>query len=140
MHWILLPLLAAFFLGTYNVFLKISSEHINEVLGLVILQAAALILALFVYAGLKIQGVPIEITRKGFWFAVLAGIFVGLAELTSFYVFSRGTEASVGIPIIIGGSVFVATLISALFLKENITSIHYFGVMFVTLGIYLLAK
>lgn len=140
MNWILLPLLAAVFFGTYNIFLKVSSQHINEILGLIILQAVALLVGLFLFILVKFSGQSIEITNKGFIYAALAGLFVGLAELTSFYVFSRGTMANVGIPIVIGGSVLIATLLSVFFLKEGITYAHYLGILFVILGIFLLAR
>lgn len=41
MNWILLALATAFFYGTYNVFIKISSGHINQIVGAVILQIVA---------------------------------------------------------------------------------------------------
>jgi len=44
MNWIFLALVTAVFYGAYNVFIKISSGHINQIVGAVILQIVAALL------------------------------------------------------------------------------------------------
>ena len=103
MHWILLAILTAVFFGAYNIFIKLSSGHINQIVGAVILQAVAALLGGVILLVLKWTDSPMQVSQKGILYAILAGVFVGLAEITSFYVFSKGVPASVGIPVIIGG-------------------------------------
>ncbi|MDO1447777.1 EamA family transporter [Rhodocytophaga aerolata] len=140
MHWLTLLIITAVFFGFYNFFIKVSAGHIHEILGAVILQAIALLLGGIALVYLKLKQVPFENSGKGLLFAVLAGVFVGLAEITSFYAFSKGTPASVGIPVIVGGTVIVGTLLGVIFLKEQLHCQHYAGIVLILTGIYILAS
>ena len=140
MNWILLALLAAVFYGAYNFFIKVSSGHINQIAGAVILQLVATLVGAGVLSFLKITDVPIEISNKGIMYAIAAGVFVGLAEITSFFVFSKGISLSNALPIIIGGSVIIGSILGILFLKETITVIHVLAIILVVTGIILLIK
>ncbi len=140
MNWIFLVLLTAFFYGIYNFFIKISSGHINQIVGAVILQVVAAVLGSVILIYLKLTGAPLDVSSKGVQFAILAGIFVGLAEIASFYAFSKGVTASTGIPIMIGGSVVVGALLGILLLKESLTLVQYFAIAMVVAGIVLFIK
>lgn len=138
MNWLYYAIMTAVFYGAYNVFIKISSGHINQIVGAVILQIVAALLGGVLLLMMKISGTPLDISQKGIKFAVLAGIFVGLAEITSFYTFSKGVSASVGIPIIIGGSVFIGAILGISFLKETLLPIHYLGIILIITGVIML--
>lgn len=138
MNWIFLAVLSAFFFGAYNVFIKVSSSHINEIVGAVILQVVAAMVGGIILIALKASHSPMVITQRGIWFAVLAGVMVGLAEITSFFLFSKGISASIGIPIIIGGSIVVGTLLGLTFLKETLQPVHYVGTALIVIGVVLL--
>jgi bacterial/archaeal transporter family protein len=140
MNWILLAILTAFFYGVYNFFIKVSSNHINQVVGAVVLQAVATLIGGLALLFLKMTNTPISISSKGLYYAILAGVFVGLAEITSFFVFSKGTAASIGIPIIIGGSVIVGALLGWFLLKENFNPIHLLAIALISVGIVLLVR
>lgn len=140
MHWILLAFMTAVFFGAYNVFIKMASGHINQIVGAVILQVVAALLGGIVLLGLKITDSPLEVSTRGVLFAVLAGIFVGLAEISSFYVFSRGISASVGIPIIIGGSVVAGAILGVLFLKESLNWTQLLAIGMIVGGVVLLSS
>src|SRR3989338_4346402 len=139
MNWIFLAIMTAIFYGAYNVFIKVSSGHINQIVGAVILQIVAALVGGIILLIMKMTNSPLEISQKGVLFAVLAGIFVGLAEITSFFVFSKGVSASVGIPIIIGGSVLVGAVLGLTFLKETLNPIHYVAIAMVVLGVIILS-
>lgn len=130
--------MTAIFYGAYNVFIKVSSGHINQIVGAVILQIVAALLGGIILLIMKMTNSPLEISQKGVWFAVLAGVFVGLAEITSFFVFSKGISASVGIPIIIGGSVVVGAVLGLTFLKETLNPIHILAILLIVGGVVLL--
>ena len=131
--------MTAIFYGAYNIFIKVSSGHINQIVGAVILQIVAALLGGIILLIMKMTNSPLEISWKGVWFAVLAGVFVGLAEITSFFVFSKGVSASVGIPIIIGGSVLVGAVLGLTFLKETINPIRYLAIALIIAGVVILS-
>jgi len=138
MNWIFLALITAVFYGVYNFFIKVSSGHINQIVGAVILQIVAALLGGIILLLMKMTNSPLEISQKGVLFAVLAGIFVGLAEITSFFVFSKGISASIGIPIIIGGSILIGAILGLTFLKETINPIHILAILLIVGGVVLL--
>jgi len=135
-----LALSTAIFYGVYNFFIKVSSGHINQIAGAVILQLVAMLVGGVILLFIKFTNVSIEISNKGILYAVLAGVFVGLAEITSFFVFSKGITLSIGLPIIIGGSVVFGSLLGILFLKEVLTPIHLLAILLIIVGIVLLVK
>ncbi|HNT29468.1 MAG TPA: EamA family transporter [bacterium] len=139
MNWIFLALLTASLYGIYNFFIKIASGHINQIAGAVILQIVAALLGSVILIYLKLSNTQLEISSKGILFAILAGVGVGLAEITSFIVFSKNVPASIGIPIIIGGSVVISALLGLFFLKENYTPVHVIGLVSIVAGITLLS-
>ena len=138
MDWIGLALLTALFYGIYNFFIKLSSGHIHEIAGAVILQIVATAVGGAILVWLRVIKSPIEISSRGIWFAVLAGIFVGLAEILSFYVFSRGVPASTGIPVIVGGTVVAGAALGVAFLGESFRPMDYLAVALIVTGIFLL--
>ncbi|MDO8624641.1 MAG: EamA family transporter [Candidatus Diapherotrites archaeon] len=140
MWWYLLAVLTAVFYGLYLTSIKISSDSINQVVGAVILQVTAAAIGGFVLLVLKMSNVPLVVTPKGVAFAVYAGLFVGLAETTTFFVFSKGIPVSVGTPIIIGGSIVVASVIGIYFFHETFRSIDYLALAFVVTGAIILAN
>ncbi|HYF04738.1 MAG TPA: EamA family transporter [Patescibacteria group bacterium] len=140
MNWIVTALLTAFFFGAYNFFIKVASGHIHQILGAVILQLVATLTGALVLLYLRYTNVPLKFSEQGFIYAVLAGVFVGLAEITSFIVFSKGVSISTGIPIIIGVSVIFASLLGFLFLKEPIHLQGILGIILIIAGIVLLTR
>ncbi len=136
MTWILLAVITAISYGVYNVFIKISSGSINQVVGAVILQVVAAIFGGVILLFMKFNGAEFNISQKGVLFAVLAGITVGLAEILSFYVFSKGAPVSIGTAIIVGGSVVVAAAVG-FFMKESFTFFNMLGLLAIVCGIVL---
>lgn len=140
MHWIFLALLTASFYALYNVFIKIASGHINGMVGAVILQIVAVLLGSVLLLGRWWKGDTLQVTTEGIKWAVLAGVFVGLAEIASFFVFAKGVPASTGIAVIIGGSVAFGGIIGYFFLKEQMNFGHLAGIALVVAGIWLLSR
>ncbi|MFA6529195.1 MAG: EamA family transporter [Candidatus Gracilibacteria bacterium] len=137
MNWIFLAIITGVSFGLYNFLIKLSSSHIDQLLGALVLQLAALVIGGLFFTVKLIQK-PIEVSSSGVKLAILAGVFVGLAEVLSFYVFAKGAPASVGIPIIIGTSILVGSLLGILFLKESPTIFNYLGITLVIIGIVFL--
>jgi transporter family protein len=140
MHWLIPLLLAALFLGLYNFFIKLSAGHIHEIVGAVILQVVAFLVGGAALVWLKWKGTPLETSPRGIAFAVFAGIAVGLAEITAFYAFSKGISASVGIPVMVGGTMLVGVLLGLLVLREQISLLQGLGVVLLIVGVALVTR
>ena len=140
MSWIILTFITAALFGVYSFFIKVSSGHINQIAGALILQAVAALVGGISLLFLKFTNSPIEISNKGVFYAILAGLFIGLAEIATFFVFSKGVTLSLGLPIIVAGSVVFGSLLGILFLKEVLTPIHLLAMLLVVIGIALLVK
>lgn len=138
MSWIILASLVALSYGAYNFFIKLSSSHINQIAGAVILQFVAFIAGLVGLVYLKTNDYPIRVTHDGIRYAVCAGVFVGSAEILSFYFFSSGATAARGIPIIIGGSILVGALLSLMVLHEKLNVSDWVGIFLIVAGVIVL--
>jgi transporter family protein len=139
MQWIAWALLTAAFFGAYNFFIKVSSGHIHEVAGAVILQVVAALLGVVLLTYLTWKGIPLEVSAKGIGFAVLAGLSVGLAEITSFYLFSLNVQVSTALPVVLGGSVIIGAALGLIFLRESLAPIHFLAVALIVAGVVILA-
>ncbi|MBC8110565.1 MAG: EamA family transporter [Verrucomicrobia bacterium] len=139
MNWLFLAILTAFCFGLYNFFLKTASGNIHQIAGAVILQLVAALAGLMLLLYFKTTKQALPITQKGVLQACLAGLCVGLAEMLSFVVFSKNVPASVGTPVIIGGSILVTTLLGYFFLRESLNGWQMLGLVLVIAGIALLS-
>lgn len=139
MPYLLLGLTAVMF-GLYNVFIKLSADHIQAVLGAVILQfvAAFLGLGLLIYFKFA-DNITLHITPRGVALAVLAGAAIGVVEILTFVIYSRGVDVAVGNPLIVGGSLIVTTGIGWLFLRELLNPWQVAAVFSIVAGVVVLA-
>jgi transporter family protein len=140
LNWLLLALLTALCLAGYNFFIKLASDHLPPAVGAVVLQLVAAGLGAAWLLKLKLQGQPLVVSGKGLALAALAGVSVGVAEILTFVVFSRGVPASVGTPVIVGGSVLLAALLGLVLLREGLSLGQAGGLVLIVAGIALLAR
>ncbi|MDY0207179.1 MAG: EamA family transporter [Pseudomonas sp.] len=131
---------AAVMFALYNVFIKLSADHIQAVLGAVILQfvAAFLGLGLLVYFKYT-DNITLHITPRGVSLAMLAGVAIGVVEILTFVIYSRGVDVAVGNPLIVGGSLMVTTGIGWLFLREVLNPWQVAAVLSIVAGVIVLA-
>jgi transporter family protein len=139
MQWLTPVVLAALCFGLYNFCIKVASEHIHEMLGAAILQAVAMSLGVIALVFLKTKGEVFNSSAKGLSYAIAAGVFVGLAEILSFYAFSKGLPASVGIPVIVGGTLLTGVLLGQWVLKESLSPLQYLAITMIISGAMILA-
>jgi transporter family protein len=140
LNWLPLALLTALCLAGYNFFIKLAANHLSPSVGAVVLQLVAAGLGATWLLKLKLQGQPLVVSGKGLALAALAGVSVGVAEILTFVVFSRGLPASVGTPVIVGGSVLLAALLGLVVLREALTLGQASGLVLIVAGIALLAR
>ncbi|RTQ45650.1 hypothetical protein EJV47_24485 [Hymenobacter gummosus] len=140
MPWLVLALLTALALAFYNFFIKLASSHVPAAVGAVWLQLVAAALGAVWLLRLKLQGQPLPLSGKGLGLAALAGLGVGLAEILTFVVFSRGVPSSVGTPVIVGGSVLLTAVLGLVLLRESLTLPQALGLLLIVGGIALLVR
>jgi transporter family protein len=139
-NWLPLALLTALCLAGYNFFIKLAAEQLPPAVGAVVLQLVAAGLGAAWLVRLRLLGQPLTVSGQGLGLAALAGLSVGLAEILTFVVFKRGVPASVGTPVIVGGSVLLAALLGVLVLREGLTLAQAGGLGLIVAGIGLLAR
>ncbi len=135
-----LVLFAALMFGLYNVFIKISADHIQAVLGAVVLQFVAAFIGLGMLSYLHFAtSTTLTVTGRGLLLAGLAGVAIGLVEIASFVIYGRGMAVALGNPLIVGGSLLVTTVVGFGLLREQLSLIQFVAIGLIMLGIALLA-
>ena len=139
--WIGPALACASSYACYNLFIKKASSGIDPILGGVLLQfVAALIgtaLLLLKTAGGASSSSSLSMTKSGLIWSIAAGVAVGAAEILSFIISGMGVEATQSIPILIGGSIVIGTILGAVWLQERLTLRGWLGILLIALGITL---
>lgn len=141
MELIIIALITALFFALYNFLIKSASDSINHILGAVILQIVAAIAGIiyFYFSSLANNSNNINFNKKGIILSIAAGLSIGIAEILTFYVFSKGLNASIGTPLIVGSSILFTTILSLIFLKEELSLVQWLGIFTLILGIYLIS-
>ena len=142
--WILPGSLCALAYALYNLSIKQAATHkMDPLLGGVVLQFIAASLGTFMYI-IKLKttstapvNVLATVSRAAWFWSVAAGISVGAAEILSFYVSSKGVQAMQSIPVIIGGSVLLGTVLGSVWMKESMSLRGWLGVLLIGAGIAL---
>lgn len=147
-RWMGPALLCALSYALYNLFIKKASANIDPILGGVILQFVAALLGTCLYvikqfvtkapAHSTKGAAAATLSRNGVGWAVAAGAAVGAAEILSFAISSMGVPATQSLPVIIGGSVLLGTVLGTVWLKEALTLKRgWLGVLLIAIGIAL---
>jgi transporter family protein len=132
--------LAAVMFGLYNVFIKLSADHIQAVLGAVVLQFVAAFIGLGMLGYLYLATpTTLTISGRGLLLSALAGVAIGVVEIVSFIIYGRGMDVAVGNPLIVGGSLLVTTGVGYLLLREHLSTLQLAAIGLIMLGITLLA-
>lgn len=140
MAWFPLALLTALCLACYNFFIKLAAGHLQAAVGAVVLQLVAAAVGAVWLLSLRLQHQPLPVSARGLGLATLAGLSVGLAEILTFVVFRRGVPASVGTPVIVGGSVLLTVGLGLVVAREVLTLSQGLGLLLIVVGIALLAR
>ena len=118
--------------GLWTVFHQQASNYINAILGAIIVSSTAVFLGLFFLIP-NLRTATMHTNPKGILFAVLAGLCAFGIDYFALKTYNSGLPVSIGAPIIIGGSVAIASVIG-FFLGESITFLKIIGLLFVVFG------
>ena len=135
----------------YNLFIKISGEHIpaqatTTILATLALQASAMLVSLVFVVTLSVRGGHhFALSGKAYVWAIVAGLCIGAAEIGYFYLFGgssingiRALPANVVIPTVVGGTVALTLAASVWFLREPVFWNHWLGALLIIAGVLLI--
>ena len=133
----------------YNLLVKVSSSYVppeatTTILATICLQLAALA-ASGLFAAIVIWGGGhvVQLTGRAYFWAILAGLCIGGAEIAYFYLFSglgqvEALPASTVVPIVVSGTIVITMIVSYAIFREQLTWPQLAGGLLVILGINLL--
>ena len=128
---------AALVFGLWTVFHKQAASQIDSLLGAIIVSVTAAFIGIIFFLP-KLKTAVFQVSPKGIIFAVFAGIFALLLDFFVLKSYGSGFPISIGAPIVIGGSIAVASIVG-LFLGESVTLAKILGLVFVIAGSGMLA-
>lgn len=134
---IYLAILAAVSFGLWTVFHKIAAPHINQIFGAVIVSAVAVIVGLLVLAP-RFKSTELFNDWRGIFFVMLAGITAFFIDYLALSAYSKGLPVSVGAPVIIGGSIALASVIG-FFMGESVNLTKILALILIISGSTILA-
>ena len=134
---IVFSIIAAIAFGLWTVFHDQAAKHVNSLLGAIIVSLTAVILGMFLLLP-HIKTTSLVSNPKGIIFAVLAGICALAIDYFALKAYGTGIEVSIAGPIIIGGSIVVASTIG-FFMGDSISIAKIVGLIFVIVGSIVLA-
>lgn len=139
MKGIILAMLAGTLFACYQLAVKLSATHIQEMLGAVILQAVAVVVGVLLFFTFRHSETGIVYTEEGIKFAVIAGIFVSLAEIAAFYALAQDISPSVGITLIVGINILVGLGLDYFWFKSALSVSQLLGIALVLIGVILIS-
>ncbi len=134
---IFFAVIAAVAFGFWTVFHQQASDKINYLFGAIIVSLTAVITGLIILLP-KIKTTILYTNPKGILFAVLAGLCALAIDFFALKAYGSGLAVSVAGPIIIGGSIGIAVLISFL-MGDTITILKLAGIFLIIIGSAILA-
>ncbi len=138
MHPIVYAIIAASAFGLWTVFHKIASPHIDRLLGAILVSLAAVVLGGILIL-FRTKNAPLVTNPKGVIFLVLAGVAALAIDYFALQAYSRGLPVSLGGPIIIGGSILMAT-VAGLFMGDALSALKVLGILLIIAGAAILGN
>lgn len=138
--WLFYGTLAALSFGLYNLFAKLAAGKFSPTIALLIINGSSFIVALVATFILKTAGRPLTFTAQSLLLPILAGVATGLAEICYYLMYTKHAELGIGTTYVTGGTVITATILGFIILREPINTTKAVGLLFVLLGLFMIAK
>lgn len=133
----------------YNLFIKVSASHVPEtatttIAATLCLQVAALTTSIiFVAIGMVRGGQVIQLTPSAYFWAAVAGLCIGGAEIAYFYLFGglggiKPMAVNVVIPTVVCGTIAITLVASYFAFGERLAPVQMAGVGCILVGMALL--
>ena len=145
---VLLALTTVLYAG-YNLLVKASGAAVpptatTTIVATICLQIAALATSLVFAAALHVRGGEVfTLSGTALFWAVLAGLCIGGAEIAYFYLFgglgsSEPMSANTAIPIVVSGTIIITLAVSQFIFRETLTWVQLIGAACVVFGILMI--
>lgn len=134
-------IITGFLYGSYDTFIKLSSQKIDSSLGSLIVQIFSVLTIIFLifYQKLIMKTFNPKVTRAGILLSGIAGALIGLALVSLFLLLSkREAKVIIALPTILLLRYLTVVLIGVFVLKESLSLIKVIGILFSLLSLYLL--
>jgi uncharacterized membrane protein len=125
--WVGASLGAAVFIAAHYLLLRAASGRLNDTLGALVLEAAAVVGIALNYL-LGARGPAVSATRAGVVFAAMSGLCISGASILLFAAMRRGGSVAATGTIVLGGGVTLSALIAPLVFAEGFTVRRAIGV------------
>ena len=130
----------------YNLFVKVSGDHMPEtatstVLATYCLQMGAMASTTVFLAFLTFQGGhSLRLSGSAYGWAVVAGLCIGIAEVCYFYIFGgvggiKPLPANLVIPTVVAGTIVITLVVSFFVFKERLSFLQIVGAAMIIGGI-----
>lgn len=138
MSWVYWAVVTALFYGIFDFFVKKTAGKVEDGLAAFLLNIiSAVVLTIYLIIG-KYRGLKLFASTEGLFYALMGGIFIGLASITFIKVFSAGSNLSIGVAIVRIGMVILATLFGLFLLQEKIMVKQIIGILIALFGLFLI--
>lgn len=134
---ILYSIIAAIVFGFWTIFHQQAADKINYLVGAIIVSLTAVVLGL-IFLLPKIKSIS-PLNSKGVLFAILAGICALAIDFFALKAYGSKLPISTVGPIIIGGSMAIASTVGFLFLGESLTLLKLIALILIIVGASVLA-
>lgn len=123
--------------AAYNLLVKVSSSYsgssASPIMATISLQLAALSVSLIYLVYLARQPLSLVLPGRAYFWAIAAGICIGLAEVMYFYLFrgvagEKPIAASTAIPFVVGGTIVIVLAVSSILFRETLNQGQWIGV------------
>lgn len=137
MNPLVFAILGALSFGFWTVFHKLASPYINQVFGAIVVSATAVVAGLIVLLP-RLKDTELFSDYRGVVFLAITGVLAFFIDFFALKAYSGGLPVTTGGPIIIGGSIAVASIIG-IFLGDPISSVKVLALLLLVAGATLLA-
>lgn len=130
--------IAASAFGLWTTFQQLAARHVHRLVGAIGISLTAVLLGLVVLVPSR-RSIELPASPKGILFTLLAGCCAFAIDYFALKTYSTGIEVSTAAPIIVGGSMVVAS-IAGLVLGERLGVEKALGIGLVILGATVLSR
>lgn len=135
MNWVTYSLIAILFLGFSDIFRKLASSISNSQFANLIFQCGAFVTSLLIF--LTVDKTIIN-NPKSVIYAFIGGALIAVATLFSIKALATGQPVSLVMPTLRAGGVALVAVLGLLILRDKMTVQTVLGLIFSSIGIYLL--
>ena len=140
MNWLIFAFLTASSYGAYNFFVKISANKLSPTIVIMLLTGTAFLVASISTLVLKFTGHNLTVSKNVIMYPVLAGLFAGVAEIFYLLMYSKNAPLSIGLPLVMSGTIIVAVFLGIIILKEDLSAVKFIGILVTLIGLIVLTR